>query len=89
MTSAASVAGALNRWARQDLDMLGSTDGHALECLLNDYFSTRKILIAGYYHILHELFINFLYNEAGTEGNKEENDEGFGGYFHPTDFDDG
>ena len=31
----------------------------------------------------------FLYNEAGTEGNKEENDEGFGGYFHPTDFDDG
>ena len=38
MTSAADVAGALNRWARQDLDMLGGTDGHALESLLNDYF---------------------------------------------------
>ena len=54
MTSAADVTGVLNRWARQDLDMLGGTDGHALECLLNDYFSVRKNLIAGYYHILHD-----------------------------------
>ena len=30
----------------------------------------------------------FLYNEAGTEGNKEDNDEGFSGHFQ-TDFDDG
>ena len=48
-------------------------------------FSARKILIVGYYHFL----LKKLYNEAGTEGNKEENDEGFGGHFHPTDFDDG
>ena len=49
-------------------------------------FSARKILIVGYYHILYEFF---LYNEAGTEGNKEDNDEGFSGHFHQTDFDDG
>ena len=45
-----TIAGAFNRWAQQDLDMLGGTDGHVFECLLNDYFFCQEDPHCSHFH---------------------------------------
>ena len=41
MPTADKVAQELNRWAKEGLDMLGGSDGEALDRLLDDYFDNE------------------------------------------------
>lgn len=41
VTSAVETVNSLNRWAREGIDMLSGSDGHALIQILDDYFDCQ------------------------------------------------
>ena len=41
-STAGEIAGALNRWAREESDFIGSADGAALDRLIDEYFQEEE-----------------------------------------------
>ena len=43
MSRAADISKALNRWARDGHDILGASDSHAFNNLIEDYFTSEEL----------------------------------------------